>query len=93
MPLPNFRSVRLPRRRVDQNEKSREENEPVGSLDHRDSEVSGSTAVYRPSIDLGRATRNRRNAIIASMVLYFIAVIFLILVSPLESTIAWKTYG
>jgi len=82
MPLPTFKSVRLPRRRVGHNEKSREDNEPVGCLSPRDSDITNSTttAVYRPSVDLKRATRNRRNAIIASMILYFIAIIFLILV-------------
>ncbi|KAI9729886.1 MAG: hypothetical protein M1818_008326 [Claussenomyces sp. TS43310] len=83
MPLPQFTSVRFSRRKREQNDQALQSDKALeGDMAHQGSDVSDSTSrpAYRPSLDIKRATRTRKIAIIASMVLFFIAVIFLILV-------------
>src|SRR5271168_652828 len=89
MTLPTFRSVRF-RRKEQQNEKAAQgKGHPSDGGIFEDSQstsectsTSTPSTKYQPGVNIKRATRARKVAIIISSFLFFISVIFLILVRP-----------
>jgi hypothetical protein len=91
MTLPTFKSIRF-RRKEQQNEKSVQYKghasdggvfeDSQTTTEETSTSTSTPSTEYNPGVNVKKATRARRIAIIISSFSYFISVIFLILVRP-----------